>query len=225
MHTSLFSAGNMSFRRDLVNQGEQAVSNVMTAFKTGAFATSAATQADNAALNYSSTALATNAQGVPNALLNQTAFNAVGLAANDITGATPEVKIRYVIDRLCSVTGPSFGTHVRPVIRRPHWRHGSQQRSAATQRDGLSPERACRRCPQHRDIPANHLYQARLTRHPVMNRTISTGYREVVKRGAAMLGGIFRSARTGDARRRRSSPLPWPTSRFSPAPTCRATWR
>jgi type IV pilus assembly protein PilX len=110
MHTSLFSAGNMSFRRDLVNQGEQAVSNVMTAFKTGAFATSASTQADNAALNYSSTALATNAQGVPNALLNQTAFNAVGLAANDITGATPDVKMRYVIDRLCSVTGPSFGT-------------------------------------------------------------------------------------------------------------------
>ena len=110
MHTSLFSAGNMSFRRDLVNQGEQAVSNVMTAFKTGAFSTSASTQADNAALNYSSTALATNAQGVPNALFNQTAFNAVGLAANDITGATPDVKIRYVIDRLCSVTGPSFGT-------------------------------------------------------------------------------------------------------------------
>src|SRR5580692_4912409 len=76
MHTSLFSAGNMSFRRDLVNQGEQAVSNVMTAFKTGAFSTSASTQADNAALNYSSTALATNAQGVPNALLNQTAFTA-----------------------------------------------------------------------------------------------------------------------------------------------------
>jgi type IV pilus assembly protein PilX len=109
MHTSLFSAGNLGFRRDLVNQGEQAVSNVMTEFKTGIFAPSISTQADNSAANYSSTMLATNAQGVPNALLNSTAFGAVGVVGNDITGATPDVNIRYVIDRLCSQTGPSSG--------------------------------------------------------------------------------------------------------------------
>jgi Tfp pilus assembly protein PilX len=109
MNTSLFSAGNLAFRRDLVNQGEQAVSTVMTEFKTGIFAASAATQADNAAANYTSTMLATNAQGVPNALLNSTAFAAAGVAANDITGATPDVTIRYVIDRLCSQTGPPVG--------------------------------------------------------------------------------------------------------------------
>jgi Tfp pilus assembly protein PilX len=110
MHTSLFSAGNLAFRRDLVNQGEQAVSNVMTQFKTGIFSTSVSTQADNAAANYSSTMLATNAQGVPLALLNNPAFLAVGVAANDITGATPDVSIRYVIDRLCSQTGPPVGS-------------------------------------------------------------------------------------------------------------------
>src|SRR5262245_19004144 len=76
MHTSLFSAGNLAFRRDLVNQGEQAVATVMTQFKTGLLSTSGSTQADNSAANYSSTALATNSQGVPNALLNATAFGA-----------------------------------------------------------------------------------------------------------------------------------------------------
>jgi Tfp pilus assembly protein PilX len=110
MHTSLFSAGNLAFRRDLVNQGEQAVSNVMTQFKTGIFSTSVSTQADNAAANYSSTMLATNAQGVPLALLNGPAFLAVGVAANDIAGATPDISIRYVIDRLCSQTGPAIGS-------------------------------------------------------------------------------------------------------------------
>jgi type IV pilus assembly protein PilX len=102
MNTSLFSAGNLAFRRDLVNQGEQAVSTVLTQFKSGVFLVVAAT-------NYSSTMLATNAQGVPNALLNSTAFTAAGVGANDITGATPDVTIRYVIDRLCSQTGPSSG--------------------------------------------------------------------------------------------------------------------
>ena len=109
MNTSLFSAGNLAFRRDLVNQGEQAVSTVITQFKSGVFAAAAATQADNPAANYTSTMLATNVQGVPNALLNSGAFTAAGVAANDITGATPDVTIRYVIDRLCSQTGPPSG--------------------------------------------------------------------------------------------------------------------
>lgn len=109
MKTSLATAGNLSFRRDLINQGEQAVSAVITAFKTGAFSSSSATEADNTAANYSSTMLATNAQGVPNALLSDTAFARIGTSANDIVGATSDVNMRYVVDRLCSVTGPSSG--------------------------------------------------------------------------------------------------------------------
>jgi type IV pilus assembly protein PilX len=110
MNTSLFSAGNLAFRRDLVNQGEQAVSTVINEFKTGgALSISTTDAASVPALNYSATMLAGNAQSVPNALLNNTAFAAVGTAANDIVGATPDVTIRYVIDRLCSAAGPSTG--------------------------------------------------------------------------------------------------------------------
>jgi len=109
MRTSLFSAGNLAFRRDLVNQGEKAVSTVITEFTTGVFSSPTATQSDNPAANYSSTTLPTNAQGVPNALLASSLPATVGSSANDLTGATPDVTIRYVVDRLCSATGPSTG--------------------------------------------------------------------------------------------------------------------
>jgi type IV pilus assembly protein PilX len=103
--SSLLSAGNLAFHRDLVNQAEQAVSNVMTEFKTNGPPLNGATTADLPAANYVSTALPTNAQGVPLVLLDNTAFAAVGSAANIIPGATPDVTIRYVIDRLCTNTG------------------------------------------------------------------------------------------------------------------------
>lgn len=107
MNTSLFSAGNLAFRRDLVNQGEQASSVVLALFKTGgALVSSSTTMADQIANNYKATMLPVNAQGVPNVLLNDANFSAVGTASNDIvTGAAGDVKVRYVIDRLCSSTG------------------------------------------------------------------------------------------------------------------------
>jgi type IV pilus assembly protein PilX len=109
MNTSLTSAGNLAFRRDLTNQGEQAVSNVMTAFKAGgALSTSAVTDSNVPANNYSATMLATNAQGVPNILLSQdSTFNSTGFtsSANDIAGATSDITIRYVVDRMCTNTG------------------------------------------------------------------------------------------------------------------------
>jgi Tfp pilus assembly protein PilX len=107
--SSLLSAGNLAFHRDLVNQGEQAVSSVLTEFKTNGPPLNGATTADLPAANYKSTALPTNAQGVPLALLDDTngpnGFLSVGTAANDIVGATPDVIIRYLIDRLCTNTG------------------------------------------------------------------------------------------------------------------------
>jgi type IV pilus assembly protein PilX len=109
MNTSLTSAGNLAFRRDLANQGEQAVSKVMTAFKAGgALSTSAVTDSNVPANNYSASMLATNAQGVPTILLSQdSTFNSTGFtsSANDITGATSDIIIRYVVDRLCTNTG------------------------------------------------------------------------------------------------------------------------
>jgi type IV pilus assembly protein PilX len=101
MNSSLLSAGNLAFRRDLVNQGEQAISTVMTEFKTQGPPLNGITTGSVVAANYSATILPTNAQGVPNALLNATTFATVGTTANEITGATPDVKIDYWIDRLC----------------------------------------------------------------------------------------------------------------------------
>jgi Tfp pilus assembly protein PilX len=105
MNNSLLTAGNLAFRRDLVNQGEQAVSTVINEFKTGG-AMVGLTTADQPAFNYCSTILPTNNQGVPLALLGGTTCASPGTAA-DITGATSDVQIRYVIDRLCSATGSS----------------------------------------------------------------------------------------------------------------------
>jgi Tfp pilus assembly protein PilX len=105
VNSSLLSAGNLAFHRDLVNQAEQALSTVMTEFKTNGPPLNGATIADLPAANYVSTALPTNAQGVPLVLLNNAAFALVGSAANILPGATPDVTIRYIIDRLCTNTG------------------------------------------------------------------------------------------------------------------------
>jgi|HubBroStandDraft_6_1064221.scaffolds.fasta_scaffold686182_2 type IV pilus assembly protein PilX len=99
--SSLLSAGNLAFHRDLVNQGEQAVASVMTEFKNNGPPLGGVTTASMQAANYSATTLATNAQGVPLALLDNTAFGVIATAP-DIVGRTPDVTIRYVIDRLCA---------------------------------------------------------------------------------------------------------------------------
>ena len=102
MNTSLFNAGNLAFRRDLVNQGELALTKVMTQFTTGTLNSSGSTLADNAALNYYSTMLPTNNKGVPNLLL-------VSNPANQVAGVSG-VTIAYVIDRLCQNPGPTIGS-------------------------------------------------------------------------------------------------------------------
>jgi Tfp pilus assembly protein PilX len=102
MNNSLFGAGNLAFRRDLVNQSEQAIANVLVEFQTGG-ALVGLTTANVQSSNYSATILPTNAQGVPTALLDNTAFGAVGTSANDIIpNGYSDVTIRYVIDRLCT---------------------------------------------------------------------------------------------------------------------------
>ncbi len=72
MNSSLFSAGNLAFKRDLVNQGELAVSQAMQAFKTGGLATSASTANHVPAENYSAIELKTNDRGIPLVLLKKT---------------------------------------------------------------------------------------------------------------------------------------------------------
>jgi len=99
--TSQLSAGNLAFHRDLVNQGERAVAQVMTEFRTNGAPLGGATTGSMQAANYSATTLPTNNQGVPLVLLNDAAFAAVATPGNDISGRTGDVTIRYIIDRLC----------------------------------------------------------------------------------------------------------------------------
>jgi type IV pilus assembly protein PilX len=108
---SLTSSGNLAFHRDLVNQAELAVANVMTTFKTNGAPLNGVTTASLPAANYSASTLTTNPQGVPTALLDDAVFLTVGVSGNDIVGATSDVKIRYVIDRLCDVVGGASSPH------------------------------------------------------------------------------------------------------------------
>lgn len=107
MNTSLFTAGNFGFKRDLTNQGERAMATVLDLVQTGALGSAAAREASAAARNYSASILPTNGEGIPLALLSDAAFAAVGLAANDISATDMGVTVRYVIDRLCVAAGPA----------------------------------------------------------------------------------------------------------------------
>lgn len=112
-HTSLASAGNLAFRRDLASQGEQAASNVMTAFKSGALKTATLAAASVPTANYSAVELVANDQGIPLVLLatgsapSGADFTGATFSptAPDLQGATSDITIRYVIDRLCRATG------------------------------------------------------------------------------------------------------------------------
>ena len=105
MNTASFGAGNLAFRRDLVNQGELAASNVIAEFKTGDLAAPGSALNNVPGDNYWATMLPTNLQGVPNVLLGG---GPVGTHA-DLKGMTSDVAIRYVIDRMCSAAGTPTG--------------------------------------------------------------------------------------------------------------------
>lgn len=104
-NTSLFNAGNLAFKRDLQNQGERVVPGVLALMRTGALATSTSRANASVANNYSATILATNARGIPNALIDDTTFASVGSSANDVAVTDQAVTVRYMVDRLCSTTG------------------------------------------------------------------------------------------------------------------------
>jgi hypothetical protein len=103
--TSLFQAGNIAFKRDLVNQGERVVPAVSTAFEKGALATPSARANSMPAGNYSATILPSNAQGVPLALLDDSLFDRVASKENNISVPEQGVTISYVVDRQCSTAG------------------------------------------------------------------------------------------------------------------------
>ena len=105
--TSMLTAGNLAFKRDLVNQGERGIAKVVAALKTGALASEGAREADALATsNYSSTVLTSDIHGVPLVLVDNTAYTSAGMVATtDLVDSTSGVTIRYVIDRQCTTTG------------------------------------------------------------------------------------------------------------------------
>jgi len=105
-NNSLFTAGNIAFKRDLQNQSERAADLVLTQFRPGGTLALSATRAANLATsNYSATLLPVNAQGIPTALaLSNTAF-AAAWSAPDIDVADQGISVRYVIDRMCPIVG------------------------------------------------------------------------------------------------------------------------
>jgi len=103
--TSLVLAGNLSFKRDLVNQGDRGFSAAVASFNGAGFlANFMARQSDSLANNYSSTMLASDAHGLPLMLTNDSLWT---MTIPDIVDNTTGVTIRYVIDRMCNITGPS----------------------------------------------------------------------------------------------------------------------
>jgi hypothetical protein len=111
-NTSLFTAGNIGFKRDMRNQSEMAVNTTLGYFRAGGFLNTATNRATTPApgsnaVNYSATMLPTNAQGIPNDLALADSAFAAKYSAPDLLSpdASQSVSVRYVIDRLCSSAG------------------------------------------------------------------------------------------------------------------------
>lgn len=97
-------AGNMAFKRDLINQAERVIPQIQSRFKSAsALAGDTAREANNDANNYSATILASNDSGIPQALINLSDANANNIEPTDGS----KVLIRYVIDRMCLSAGPA----------------------------------------------------------------------------------------------------------------------
>jgi len=109
-NTSLLNAGSIAFKKDLQIRSEAIVARALRKVRDNA--TGLAVPDVNAqiarSINYSARILDTNDQGIPLILLASDAdFDAaVGdHALNDIDIPADGIKIRYVIDRQCNVTG------------------------------------------------------------------------------------------------------------------------
>jgi type IV pilus assembly protein PilX len=88
LNTSLFTAGNIGFKRDLQNQGERAVNQVLTAFDPGSTLGTIDIRKDHSFNNnYSASFLKTNAYGIPEILEKTDAEFAAVWKAPDINVA------------------------------------------------------------------------------------------------------------------------------------------
>jgi len=103
-NSSLFTAGNIAFKRDMQNQSERASKAALTEFSTGGLNTAAKRANAVSGSNYSARMLAVNGQGVPDALVAAD-FDTTYPASNRLSSTDGSVTVRYLIDRLCSTEG------------------------------------------------------------------------------------------------------------------------
>lgn len=101
--SSLALAGNLAFKRDLVNQGERGIDKAWAALVDGGDLGAVVTREINQQpFNYSASMLSEASNGVPVVLTqSDSAFSVVGNPNNDIVDENAHIRIRYVIDRLC----------------------------------------------------------------------------------------------------------------------------
>jgi len=104
MDISQLLAGNLAFKRDLVNRGEVGIGQAIGLLNTGALSTEAVRQAGSAASNYSAQVLASTATGIPVVLVDNAAFAAAGMTGADLD-VGDGVVARVVIDRQCTIPG------------------------------------------------------------------------------------------------------------------------
>ncbi|ABM96360.1 pilus assembly PilX family protein [Methylibium petroleiphilum] len=103
---TLTTAGNLAFKRDVAQQSERAAEVILTQFRTGGALVGIAARGANApAWNYSATVLPSNAQGIPLVLVDDAAFAATGWTHGDITVPAQQIRLRFAVDRLCTING------------------------------------------------------------------------------------------------------------------------
>ncbi|MFM2056766.1 MAG: hypothetical protein RLY71_1151 [Pseudomonadota bacterium] len=110
MDSSLLQAGNLGFKRDLVNQAERGAAQAITLFTSGALASETSRESHLLTQNYSATRLASDSHGIPTLLLDDAAYSAAGMQAADLSDSSTGVTLRYVIDRQCASTGDFVAT-------------------------------------------------------------------------------------------------------------------
>lgn len=142
--STLFSAGNIGFKRDMRNQSEMAVNLAVGPtgyFQTGVLNSSTARAQNLPTANYSAVMLTTNEQGIPDAfLLSDSAF-AAAYSAPDLTSPDGHVTVRYVIDRLCTSTGDerTLATASCILASTPAAPGGGSLNIQSAERAGLTP--------------------------------------------------------------------------------------
>jgi len=99
-------AGNMAFKRDLVNQAERGIAHAMaTLSASGPLALDTSRHTNLPSNNYSASVLPSNARGIPEILVDENKWTSRGMEGADIVDNDTGIVIRYVIDRMTSAPG------------------------------------------------------------------------------------------------------------------------